>query len=150
MLSYTFLGSSGARSSEGAAPSPPVEQNPSTDDWGTTLVAIAVMSLIAFVALGFLIKKSFQLVPTGVMALRTLVSNRPSGYHRLDPNNPGDVDGVDEDDDFASGLGDSVDHRRLEILSDDDASSDGGDGSLREAENAVGGDAGVLHIRAVD
>ncbi|KAJ2551954.1 hypothetical protein EV175_003489, partial [Coemansia sp. RSA 1933] len=67
-------------------PGVPVERHPSNDDWGTTFVAILVMSLIIFVALGILVKRSFRLVPTGVMALRTLVSSRADSaqYHRLE------------------------------------------------------------------
>ncbi|KAJ1872134.1 hypothetical protein LPJ57_005108 [Coemansia sp. RSA 486] len=63
---------------------PPIERHPSNDDWGTTYIAIGIMSLIVFFVLGILVKRSFQLVPTGVMALRTLVGGRPSdGYHVL-------------------------------------------------------------------
>ncbi|KAJ2879144.1 hypothetical protein IWW38_006175, partial [Coemansia aciculifera] len=130
-LSLAGLSSSNEGGSEGKPPpsSPPVERHPSNDDWGTTLAAIAVMSLIAFVALGILIKKSFQLVPTGVLALRTLVSDqRPAGYHQLDPND-------DSDDDERRPGGD--DSRRLEVIRDDDYDDDGG-----------GNDAPrILHIR---
>ncbi|KAJ1722473.1 hypothetical protein LPJ53_003113 [Coemansia erecta] len=66
------------------APHPPIERHPSNDDWGTTYLAIALMTLIAFAALGILVRRSFQLVPTGVMALRDFVGGRPSdGYHAL-------------------------------------------------------------------
>ncbi|KAJ2509098.1 hypothetical protein IWW47_000212 [Coemansia sp. RSA 2052] len=126
--------------SEGTPPSPPVERHPSNDDWGTTLAAIAVMSLLAFFALGVLIKKSFQLVPTGVLALRTLVSDRPAGYHQLDPNDSDEEGGVRGE------RSRSTDHRRLEILRDDDESL-GGD---HEAAEDGGDDARVLHIRTED
>ncbi|KAJ1647216.1 hypothetical protein J3B02_003416 [Coemansia erecta] len=76
-------------------PSPPVERHPSNDDWGTTYVAIVVMTLIAFAALGVLVKRSFQLVPTGVMALRTLVGGRSDddGYHVLANEEEADANG---------------------------------------------------------
>ncbi|KAJ2809744.1 hypothetical protein H4S07_003085 [Coemansia furcata] len=107
-----------ASSSEGTPPSPPVERNPSNDDWGATITAIAVMSLLAFIALSVLIKKSFQLVPTGVLALRTLVSDRPAGYHQLDPNDSDDESGVPTREEVAPS---GADHRRLEILRDDES-----------------------------
>ncbi|KAJ2742542.1 hypothetical protein GGI20_004405 [Coemansia sp. BCRC 34301] len=127
--------------SEGTPPSPPVERHPSNDDWGTTLAAIAVMSLLAFVALGILIKKSFQLVPTGVMALRTLVSDRPTGYHRLDPN-----DSDEEGRTPGRRSGDGADHRRLEILRDDEESLSGD----HEAADDGGSDARALQTRTDD
>ncbi|KAJ2781812.1 hypothetical protein GGI15_003111 [Coemansia interrupta] len=66
------------------APHPPIERHPSNDDWGTTYLAIALMTLIAFAALGILVRRSFQLVPTGVMALREFVGGRSNdGYHAL-------------------------------------------------------------------
>ncbi|PIA19286.1 hypothetical protein COEREDRAFT_79238 [Coemansia reversa NRRL 1564] len=75
---------------------PPVEHHPYNDDWGTTLVAILLMSLIVFIVLGVLIKKSFQLVPTGVLALRTIVGGSSEGYHRLDDVNEDEQHGVQE------------------------------------------------------
>ncbi|KAJ2455475.1 hypothetical protein EV183_000807 [Coemansia sp. RSA 2336] len=67
-------------------PGVPVERHPYNDDWGTTFVAILVMSLIVFVVLGVLVRNSFRLVPTGVMALHTLVSRgNEASYHQL-PN----------------------------------------------------------------
>ncbi|KAJ2612738.1 hypothetical protein H4S08_002574 [Coemansia sp. RSA 1365] len=75
---------------------PPVEHHPYNDDWGTTLVAILLMSLIVFVVLGVLIKKSFQLVPTGVLALRTIVGGGSEGYHRLEDVSENEQAGVQE------------------------------------------------------
>ncbi|KAJ2038892.1 hypothetical protein IW146_002136 [Coemansia sp. RSA 922] len=140
MLPFTILDLSViSSSSEGTPPSPPVERHPSNDDWATTITAIAVMSLLAFIALGVLIKKSFQLVPTGVLALRTLVSDRPVGYHQLDPNDS-DEESVVPGHEESSATG--ADHRRLEILRDDDP---------EEVDNNGGADdARILHIRTED
>ncbi|KAJ1945372.1 hypothetical protein EC988_005769 [Linderina pennispora] len=102
MLSYSFP-HGGHLQDTSSPPSPPVERHPSNDDWTTTIVAIMIMCSIAFIGLGILVKKSFQLVPTGVMALRELVDARPTGYHELDNEELQ----AEED-------------ARLELLSDDD------------------------------
>ncbi|KAJ2783176.1 hypothetical protein H4R18_001843 [Coemansia javaensis] len=94
-------------------PGVPVERHPYNDDWATTLVAILLMSLIVFVALGILVRRSFRLVPTGVMALRTLVgAGAPAeGHHRL------------EEEEEASGE-QSPDATRLAIPESDDDDDD--------------------------
>ncbi|KAJ2341031.1 hypothetical protein GGF43_006265, partial [Coemansia sp. RSA 2618] len=46
------------------------------------------MSVLVFAVLGVLVRNSFRLVPTGVVALRTLVGGRPDGYHQLADDEP--------------------------------------------------------------
>ncbi|KAJ1796781.1 hypothetical protein LPJ56_000106 [Coemansia sp. RSA 2599] len=50
------------------------------------------MTLIAFAALGLLVKRSFLLVPTGVMALRTLVGGRSADNYHVLVNEDSDSD----------------------------------------------------------
>ncbi|KAJ1834624.1 hypothetical protein IWW55_002291 [Coemansia sp. RSA 2706] len=112
--------------SQGTAPAPPpqpgvpVERHPYNDDWGTTFVAILLMALLVFVALGLLVRKSFQLVPTGVMSLRTLVGRRrPDGYHRLgDEDNEDAQVGRDSVDRAVAGEEDQEDARIIHIGSE--------------------------------
>ncbi|KAJ1753801.1 hypothetical protein LPJ79_000088 [Coemansia sp. RSA 1821] len=101
---------------EWTAPAPPptpgipVERHPYNDDWGTTFVAILVMSLIVFVALGVLVRNSFRLVPTGVMALHTLVGRGDeASYHQLQ----NEEDEEDEEDEEALQLRRSSSHSSL-------------------------------------
>ncbi|KAJ1668060.1 hypothetical protein IW140_000775 [Coemansia sp. RSA 1813] len=146
-------------------PGIPIERHPSNDDWGTTFVAILVMSLIIFVALGVLVKRSFRLVPTGVMALRTLVSNRPNNnqYHRLENeeeeeeadvysnNNRRDASGASPRNSGSVRAGDEQDQQgRLELLSDSDMDDYLGnftaDGDDAQASNS---DARVININTL-
>ncbi|KAJ2687724.1 hypothetical protein IWW39_002731 [Coemansia spiralis] len=122
--------------SEGTPPSPPSERHPSNDDWGTTITAIALMTLLAFIALGALIKKSFQLVPTGVLALRTLVSDRPAGYHQLDPNDSDEETGA-----LTREESSATDNRRFEILRDEESIDD-----YREEPDEAGDSARIIRI----
>ncbi|KAJ2084309.1 hypothetical protein H4R24_000102 [Coemansia sp. RSA 988] len=124
---------------------PPVERHPYNDDWGTTVVAILLMSLIVFGVLGVLIKKSFQLVPTGVLALRTIVGRRSEGYHRLDDasdDEQHDIQGRSVHDGARRSSTDGTaaavldTRRRLELLSESEFENDG----------ANNDDAQVLHI----
>ncbi|KAI9503992.1 hypothetical protein GGI25_000872 [Coemansia spiralis] len=118
-------------------PGIPVERHPSNDDWETTFVAILLMSLIVFVTLGILVRRSFRLVPTGVMALRTLVGNRTSSsqYHRLDVEEDEDFSDGDEEQYIDNGALDTRDshardapgQRCLEVLSDNDVDYHDGD-----------------------
>ncbi|KAJ2390010.1 hypothetical protein GGI05_003334 [Coemansia sp. RSA 2603] len=93
------------------APHPPIERHPSNDDWGTTYLAIALMTLIAFVALGILVSRSFQLVPTGIVALRDIVGGRSNdGYHALageDSDDQEHVLGIDDEVTAEEGYGDA-------------------------------------------
>ncbi|KAJ1957411.1 hypothetical protein GGI12_005034 [Dipsacomyces acuminosporus] len=138
MLSYTYLAPPNI--GEGGAPKPPhtpglpVERHPANDDWGVTMVAIIIMSVMVFAVLGILVKQSFRLVPTGVMALRTIVNhNRSSaGYHSLPDD--GNAEGEEDIEHSASGAPSSEDRRRLELLSDSETEED----------------ARVLHIRTSD
>ncbi|KAJ1947942.1 hypothetical protein GGF37_000089 [Kickxella alabastrina] len=119
-------------------PRPPVERHPSNDDWGTTFVAIMIMSIIAFVALGVLVHRSFQLVPTGVMALRTLVGNHPgNGYHALA--------GDESEDQVGSGSGRSIADEESGLGVEQ---SGGGHEGVAFGDEGVGEDmdARVLHI----
>ncbi|KAJ2162556.1 hypothetical protein GGF46_000559 [Coemansia sp. RSA 552] len=106
---------------QGTAPMPPptpgvpIEHHPYNDDWGTTFVAILLMSLIVFAALGILVRNSFRLVPTGVMALQALVSERPPGYHRVAGESDDEADVPHQD---SVDVTSPADNRRLELLSD--------------------------------
>ncbi|KAJ2478254.1 hypothetical protein IWW56_003826 [Coemansia sp. RSA 2131] len=95
--------------SESHGSAPPVERHPYNDDWGTTFVAILVMACIVFAVLAVLVRKSFRLVPTGVLALRTLVRG-PDGHHVLPEGEAG----------AEAQNSQAVDRSRLELLSDDD------------------------------
>ncbi|KAJ2663448.1 hypothetical protein IWW48_001331 [Coemansia sp. RSA 1200] len=169
---YKHITATQENASEATAPLPPptpgipVERHPSNDDWGTTFVAILLMSLIIFVVLGILVQRSFRLVPTGVMALRTLVGNRIDNnqYHRLEN---------EDDEDVESGVGSTEEHTRrgtggeglvndmrssdehdqqsrLELLSDSDMDDYLGDfpteGNETRASNS---DARVINIRTL-
>ncbi|KAJ2494014.1 hypothetical protein IWW37_000092 [Coemansia sp. RSA 2050] len=141
MFLFTLLGLSAiSGGSEGTPPSPPTKR-PSNDDWGTTITAIAVMTLLAFIALGALIKKSFQLVPTGVLALRTLVSDRPAGYHQLDPNDSDEETGALTHEESSA-----TDNRRFEILRDNESADD----HPEEPNEASSDNASIIHIRTED
>ncbi|KAJ1904060.1 hypothetical protein LPJ81_002719 [Coemansia sp. IMI 209127] len=135
-------------------PGVPVERHPSNDDWGTTFVAILVMSLIVFAALGILVKRSFRLVPTGVMALRTLVSTRPDNnqYHRLANDEEEEDVASNESADNSTGAragGEREDSQqgRLELLSDSDMDDYLGDFTAEgEGTQAGNNDARVINI----
>ncbi|KAJ1764449.1 hypothetical protein LPJ77_000215 [Coemansia sp. RSA 2523] len=103
---------------------PPIERHPYNDDWGTTFVAILVMACIVFAVLAVLVRKSFRLVPTGVLALRTLVQGREDGHHVL-PDGETSAEAQD------NGAGD---RSRLELLSDDDYDNDAEDARVIRVE----------------
>ncbi|KAJ2725286.1 hypothetical protein GGI07_001419 [Coemansia sp. Benny D115] len=100
------------------------------------------MSLIVFAALGILVKKSFELVPTGMMNLRTLVGGRQSlRHHQLADD---DQDGSDSED---NSQGDAARRERVRGASEasnEDATVDVGDIDREEA--SAEGDARALHI----
>ncbi|KAJ2142835.1 hypothetical protein IW136_001843, partial [Coemansia sp. RSA 678] len=103
---------------------PPIERHPYNDDWGTTFVAILVMACIVFGVLAVLVRKSFRLVPTGVLALRTLVRGREDGHHVL----PDGETGAEAQDNGAG------DRSQLELLSDDDYDNDAEDARVIRVE----------------
>lgn len=64
----------------------PVERHPANNDqWGMTVMSIGLMSLVIFVLLGILVHRSFRLVPTGMLALHTIVPADES-HHQLPPD----------------------------------------------------------------
>ncbi|KAJ2764885.1 hypothetical protein IWQ56_004316 [Coemansia nantahalensis] len=113
-------------------PGPPVERHPYNDDWGTTLVAILLMSLIVFAVFGILIQRSFRLVPTGVLALGALVGRRSDGAHRLDDDSDGEFEREQSEDAARIAVpaiapaesAQEQQQQRLELVSEDDDAPD--------------------------